>query len=72
MKFCRKKLYKGLSKGDIIFWKGHVGMCINRLKFIHAYGPMKKVIIMPINHTIKLVEKTAKLFVKKVSNIKNY
>ena len=47
-------------------------MCINRLKFIHAYGPMKKVIIMPINHTIKLVEKTAKLFVKKVSNIKNY
>ena len=72
MKFCKKKLNKKFSKGDIIFWKGHVGMCIDKSKFIHAYGPKKKVIIMQTNSTIKLIEKTAKLLVKKISNMKNY
>ena len=72
IKFCKKKLEKKISKGDIIFWKGHVGLCINQSKFIHAYGPRKKVIIMPIKYTIKLIEKTAKLFVKKISNIKSF
>ena len=72
VKFCKKKVNKKLSKGDIIFWDGHVGICLNQSKFIHAYGPKKKVIIMPINHTIKIIQKTAKLDVKKVSNIKNY
>jgi len=47
-------------------------MCLNQSKFIHAYGPKKKVLIMPINLTIKIIQKTAKLTVKKVSNIKNY
>ena len=47
-------------------------MCIDNLKFIHAYGPKKRVVIMPINYTIKLIEKTAKLVVKKISNIKNF
>ncbi|MBD1174149.1 C40 family peptidase [Pelagibacterales bacterium SAG-MED01] len=72
VKFCKKKLNKKLSKGDIIFWKGHVGMCLNQSKFIHAYGPRKKVLIMPINFTIKVIQKTAKLMVKKISNIENY
>jgi len=72
IKFCKKKENKKLSKGDIIFWKGHVGICLNQSKFIHAYGPKKKVLIMPINYTIKIIKKTAKLDVKKVSNIKNY
>ena len=71
-KYCKKKSHKKFSKGDIIFWKGHVGMCIDNLKFIHAYGPKKRVVIMPINYTIKLIEKTAKLVVKKISNIKNF
>ena len=61
-----------LSKGDIIFWKGHVGVCLNQSKFIHAYGPKKKVLVMPINYTIKLIQKTAKLIIKKVSNINDY
>ena len=72
MKFCKKKLSKKLTKGDIVFWKGHVGMCINQLKFIHAYGPRKKVLIMPTKYTIKVIQKTAKLAVKKISNIKSY
>ena len=72
IKFCRRKKNKRLSKGDIIFWKGHVGICLNQTKFIHAYGPKKKVLIMPTIFTIKVIRKTAKLIVKKISNIRNY
>ena len=72
IKFCKKKISKKLLKGDIVFWKGHVGMCLNQSKFIHAYGPKKKVLIMPTNFTMKIIKKTAKLTVKKISNIQNY
>ena len=61
-----KKIFK---KGDIIFWRGHVAVCINSQNLIHAYGPEKKVIIMPIQKTIKRIEKTAKLKVKKIFKI---
>ena len=72
IKFCKKKINKKFSKGDIIFWKGHVGVCLNQSKFIHAYGPEKKVLIMPTSFTIKVIKKTAKLMVKKISNIVNH
>ena len=72
IKYCKKKIKKKFTKGDIIFWKGHVGACLNRIKFIHAYGPRKKVLIMPTNETIQHIRKTAKLIVKKISNIKTY
>jgi len=72
IKFCNKKKGKNYSKGDIIFWKGHVGICLDKSKFIHAYGPKKKVIIMSVNYAVKLIEKTAKLLIKKVSNVENY
>ena len=39
-------------------------------ELIHAYGPEKKVLIMPIFQTIKRIEKTAQLKVKKISSIK--
>ena len=65
------KFKKGISKkkfklGDIIYWKGHVAICISTKKLIHAYGPRKKVLIMNINKTIKLIKKTANLEVKKI------
>ena len=63
----KKRKFK---KGDIIFWKGHVAMCLNSKQLIHAYGPEKKVIIMPIIETINRIERTAKLKVKKISRIK--
>ena len=66
-KNIKKKVFK---KGDIIFWKGHVAVCINSKKLIHAYGPEKKVLVMPITKTIKRIEKTAMLIVKKVSYIR--
>ena len=71
IKFCKRKRGKNRLKGDIVFWKGHVGICLNKSRFIHAYGPKKKVLIMPTVQTIKLIDKTANLKVKKVSNISN-
>jgi len=60
---------KKFKLGDIIYWKGHVALCINSKELIHAYGPKKKVIIMPINETIKIIEKTANLKVEKICRI---
>ena len=71
IRFCKRKRSKNRLKGDIVFWKGHVGICLNKSRFIHAYGPKKKVLIMPTVQTIKLIDKTANLKVKKVSNISN-
>ena len=67
IKNTKSRIFK---KGDIIFWKGHVAICINSKKLIHAYGPEKKVLIMPITETIDGIKRTAKLIVKKVSSIK--
>ena len=63
------KYKKNFKKGDIIFWKGHVAVCINSKNLIHAYGPSKKVVVMQIRKTIKRIEKTANLKVKKVFKI---
>ena len=60
---------KKFKLGDIIYWKGHVAVCINSKNLIHAYGPRKKVLIMPIKKTIKLIKYTANLDVKKIFSI---
>jgi len=44
-------------------------VCINSKKLIHAYGPRKKVLIMNIKNTIKIIEKTANLKVKRITKI---
>ena len=67
---AKKNESRVFKKGDIIFWKGHVAVCINTQKLIHAYGPEKKVLIMNITETINRIERTAKLIVKKISSIK--
>ena len=50
-----------IKKNDIIYWKGHVALALSNKKLIHAYGPMKKTVIMGINQTIKRIQKTTKL-----------
>jgi cell wall-associated NlpC family hydrolase len=64
-----RKNSNNLKKGNIIYWKGHVAVCINSKKLIHAYGPKKKVLIMNIKNTIKIIQKTANLKVKKITKI---
>ena len=71
IKYSKKNIKKSIfKKGSIIFWKGHVAICVNSKKLIHAYGPENKVLIMPIKETIERIERTAKLRVKKISSIK--
>jgi len=72
IRYCSKKRERKLNKGDIIFWKGHVGICISKSNFIHAYGPKKKVIIMLRNNAIDRIKKTSSLKVKKISSIDKY
>ena len=68
IKYFKKKVsLNNIKKNDLIFWKGHVALAISKNKLIHAYGPLKKVVIMPIKKTINLIYKTANL---KVSGIR--
>ena len=62
VKYFKKNVkLKKIKKNDIIYWKGHVALALSNKKLIHAYGPMKKTIIMGIEQTIKRIEQTAKL-----------
>ena len=62
VKFFKKNIkLKKIKKNDIIYWKGHVALALSNKKLIHAYGPMKKTVIMGIDETIKRIERTAKL-----------
>ena len=61
-KYFKKNInLKNIKKNDIIYWKGHVAVALSSKKLIHAYGPMKKTVIMDINQVIKRIERTAKL-----------
>ena len=59
--FKRNIKLNNIKKNDIIYWKGHVAVALSNKKLIHAYGPMKKTVIMDIKQTIKRIERTAKL-----------
>ena len=62
VKYFKKNVkLKNIKKNDIIYWKGHVAIALSKKKLIHAYGPMKKTVIMGINQTINTIERTAKL-----------
>ena len=50
-----------IKRNAIIFWKGHVAVCLSKTRLIHAYGPKKKVLSMNVKKTLKLIKKTAKL-----------
>ena len=69
IKYCKKKITRKLSSGDIIFWKGHVAVAISKKNLIHAYGPRKKVIFGDTIKTIDLIKKTAKLDLLKIKRI---
>ena len=62
VKYFKKNIkLKNIKKNDLIFWKGHVAIALSNKKLIHAYGPMKKTVIMGIEQTIKRIERTANL-----------
>ena len=62
VKYFKKNIkLKNIKKNDIIYWKGHVALALSKKKLIHAYGPMKKTLIMDIDQTIKRIDRTARL-----------
>ena len=67
--FKKRVNFKNIKKNDIIFWKGHVAVALSKNKLIHAYGPMKKVVVMNIKKTINRIKKTANLDVTSIRRI---
>ena len=62
IKYFKKKIkLSKAKKNDLIFWKGHVALLISKNRLIHGYGPLKKVVTMPIKKTIIKIYKTANL-----------
>ena len=69
-KYFKKNIkLRNIKKNDIIYWKGHVAVALSKKKLIHAYGPLKKTVIMDINQTIEKIDQNAKL---KVIGIKRH
>jgi len=70
IKYFKKKIkFNNMKKNDLIFWKGHVALVISKNKLIHGYGPLKKVVIMPIKKTINRIYKTANLKVTGIRRV---
>jgi len=70
IKYFKKKIkLHNIKKNDLIFWKGHVAIVLSKNKLIHAYGPLKKVVIMPIKKTIDRIYRTANLKVTGIRRI---
>ena len=67
--FARNIKLKKIRKNDIIYWKGHVAVAINKNKLIHAYGPEKKTLIMNTAKTIDRIYRTARLKVIAIKRI---
>tara|TARA_A100001011_G_scaffold384758_1_gene457805 strand:+ start:79 stop:798 length:720 start_codon:yes stop_codon:yes gene_type:complete len=67
--FKRNIRLKKIKKNDIIFWKGHVALALSNKKLIHAYGPLKKTIVVDIDKTLKRIDKTANLKVLKIKRL---
>ena len=62
IRYFKKKIeLKNIRKSDLIFWTGHVAIAISRHNLIHAYGPLRKTIHMPIKKAIDGIYKTANL-----------
>ena len=62
IKYFKKKIkLENIKKNDLIFWKGHVAIAISKNYLVHAYGPYKRTVMMPIQKTIDIIFKTANL-----------
>ncbi|MBL4618301.1 MAG: C40 family peptidase [Robiginitomaculum sp.] len=47
------------TRGDLLFWKGHVGVMVCRDNFLHANAASMKTVIEPVSEAINRIEKTA-------------
>lgn len=49
----------GLQRGDLIFWKGHVGLMMDAVNFIHATGHSMTVMIEPLAVAEERIRRTS-------------
>ena len=52
-----------------MYWKGHVAVALSKKKLIHAYGPIKKTVVMDVYKTIKKIKDTANLKLEKIKRL---
>ncbi|KLK94389.1 peptidase P60 [Microvirga vignae] len=49
----------GLRRGDLVFWKGHVGLMVDDTNFIHATGHSMTVMIEPLSVAEERIRRTS-------------
>jgi cell wall-associated NlpC family hydrolase len=49
----------GLRRGDLVFWKGHVGLMMDATNFIHATGHSMTVMIEPLGVAEERIRRTS-------------
>jgi len=49
----------GLKRGDLVFWKGHVGLMMDETNFIHATGHSMTVMIEPLAVAEERIRRTS-------------
>lgn len=49
----------GLRRGDLVFWKGHVGLMMDATRFIHATGHSMTVMIEPLSVAEDRIRRTS-------------
>ncbi|HGG04668.1 MAG TPA: NLP/P60 hydrolase, partial [Aliiroseovarius sp.] len=45
-----------LRAGDLIFWKGHVALCVDATRILHANATDMAVVIEPVRDAVKRIE----------------
>ncbi len=48
--------YSGLRRGDLVFWKGHVGIMVDGARMLHANGSTMNVALEPLDAAIARIE----------------
>lgn len=49
----------GLQRGDLVFWKGHVGLMMDATTFIHATGHSMTVMVEPLSVAEERIRRTS-------------
>lgn len=48
--------YSGLQRGDLVFWKGHVGIMVDGARLLHANGSTMSVALEPLEDAVARIE----------------
>ncbi len=60
-----------LRRGDLVFWKGHVGVMLDGARLLHANAHHNEVAIEPLSEAQKRIEANAGLAIASIKRISN-